>query len=373
MPINSWKAYIHNKYRFYDRHAGQRRIDPEFTWEMMGGGRKATVRSFLKRMPPIYALHRSLSKSEDKWSRFEREADQMFEVRCLLNDELSQVLYDEAIILRMVGHEKFFYPRHNFEPLVNLVASERFLETGYPDNYLGVPLERVVLSLNDGANRGTVKVVAASGFVDLLNNWRQYFVAHGRMQFTPKEGDVVFDCGACIGDITTVLAGFVGENGQVHAFDPIPLHNKFTSLQARLNPELSKAFFINQLAVGKTSAVRTGAQSDVNQISPGGLQIDSFEMCSLDDYFRDRQLSSVNMIKMDIEGAETDALSGAENIIREFKPKLAISIYHRPEDFWSLPLQIKKLNPKYRFGFGHHSPVQWESVIYAYEETGQLN
>jgi hypothetical protein len=122
------------------------------------------------------------------------------------------------------------------------------------------------------------------------------------------------------------------------------------------------------LAVGKeVQKVNTGVTSDSDAIAPGGLNIDNFDMTSLDCYVNSNNLRQVDFIKMDIEGAEQEALSGAENVIREFKPRLSISTYHGPDDFWSLPLQIKKINQGYKFAFGHHSPMRWESVIYAYE------
>ena len=68
---------------------------------------------------------------------------------------------------------------------------------------------------------------------------------------------------------------------------------------------------------------------------------------------------------MDIEGAELAALSGAAKVIGRYKPTLAISGYHKPEDLWELPNKIRSLNPDYVLSFGHHSPVSWESVFYA--------
>ena len=60
-----------------------------------------------------------------------------------------------------------------------------------------------------------------------------------------------------------------------------------------------------------------------------------------------------------------DAIEGASNIIRKFKPRLAIAVYHKPEDLWKIPFKLKSLNPGYKFYFGHHSPVSWESIFYA--------
>ena len=68
---------------------------------------------------------------------------------------------------------------------------------------------------------------------------------------------------------------------------------------------------------------------------------------------------------MDIDGAEMEALSGAASVVQEFRPRLAISGYHRREDLWEIPLRLKQLNPDYQLAFGHHTPVSWESVFYA--------
>jgi FkbM family methyltransferase len=70
-------------------------------------------------------------------------------------------------------------------------------------------------------------------------------------------------------------------------------------------------------------------------------------------------------IKMDIEGSEYEALCGAKNMIREYKPKLAICIYHKPEDIWELPWLIYELNTEYRFYLRHYSFGDVETVLYA--------
>jgi hypothetical protein len=70
-------------------------------------------------------------------------------------------------------------------------------------------------------------------------------------------------------------------------------------------------------------------------------------------------------VKMDIEGAELDALAGARALLARQRPRLAISVYHRPEHLWEIPRAILAAQPGYRLFFGHHMPVKWESVIYA--------
>jgi FkbM family methyltransferase len=73
----------------------------------------------------------------------------------------------------------------------------------------------------------------------------------------------------------------------------------------------------------------------------------------------------VTYIKMDIEGAETKGLLGAKRIIQEHKPRLAICVYHNPEDYFNIPLLIKQFVPEYKFYLRHHSKILSETVLYA--------
>jgi hypothetical protein len=71
-------------------------------------------------------------------------------------------------------------------------------------------------------------------------------------------------------------------------------------------------------------------------------------------------------IKMDIEGSELEALKGAKNTIKNQKPRLAISVYHKPEDIFEIPLYLKELVPAYKFYLRHDCLVNLtETVLYA--------
>lgn len=76
----------------------------------------------------------------------------------------------------------------------------------------------------------------------------------------------------------------------------------------------------------------------------------------------------VTFIKMDLEGAELHALGGAKQTIQRYRPKLAVSIYHKPEDIWEIPGIILKLNPDYRLYLRHYSIAAAETVVYAISE-----
>ena len=74
----------------------------------------------------------------------------------------------------------------------------------------------------------------------------------------------------------------------------------------------------------------------------------------------------LTLLKMDVEGAEREALWGASRSIARFAPKLMISLYHRNEDIFELPLLVKRINPRYRL-FIRHLPYipAWETNLYA--------
>ena len=73
----------------------------------------------------------------------------------------------------------------------------------------------------------------------------------------------------------------------------------------------------------------------------------------------------VTFIKMNIEGAELAALVGAKRTINDWKPKLAISAYHRPSDLWEVPKQILELNPEYEVYLRQQDVGVIETVCYA--------
>ena len=104
----------------------------------------------------------------------------------------------------------------------------------------------------------------------------------------------------------------------------------------------------------------TYQKDDTNDTSIAQLRtldslIDSGEICD-----------EITFVKMDIEGAEMDALQGMEKMIQRNKPKLAICIYHKFEDLWEIPNYIKSLVPEYSFLIRHHNYDHTETVLYAY-------
>lgn len=89
---------------------------------------------------------------------------------------------------------------------------------------------------------------------------------------------------------------------------------------------------------------------------------DMIEAVSLDEAVYDKRPT---FIKMDIEGAEQEALKGCRKIIQSYKPKLAICVYHKPEDFYEIPSMLKEMNPEYKLYMRQYADAWYDTVLYA--------
>ena len=94
---------------------------------------------------------------------------------------------------------------------------------------------------------------------------------------------------------------------------------------------------------------RSTSDPSANQLSKSSSG-DRVEIVKLDDDIPE----GFTFLKMDIEGAEYDALLGAEQTIRRCRPKLAICVYHGYDDLWRIPLLIDSMVPDYTFCLRHN-------------------
>jgi FkbM family methyltransferase len=193
---------------------------------------------------------------------------------------------------------------------------------------------------------------------------QQYRYHHAGVTIEATPGDIAIDGGGCWGDTALYLAHRVGPTGQVHCFEFSP--DNLPTLESNLsrNPTLQKNIHLQKHALWS----RTGETFSFNPAGPGTRlgHAGSFTTTTLtiDDLTARERLSRVDFIKMDIEGAELDALKGAEQTIRSHRPKLAVTLYHRLQDFTTIPRFLHDLNLGYRFYIDHFSINQEETVLF---------
>ena len=83
---------------------------------------------------------------------------------------------------------------------------------------------------------------------------------------------------------------------------------------------------------------------------------------TLDDLTTDERPT---FIKLDVEGDELAALQGGRKTLKDSQPVVAVGVYHRPEDLWTIPLFLRDALPGHRMFLRSHAWDGFELVAYA--------
>ena len=202
------------------------------------------------------------------------------------------------------------------------------------------------------------RLEAEPGFIPLAG-YPQYF--HPRVSVKP--GDIVCEGGIDDGGSTLRFYEAMQQQGQIHAFEPVPESCK--RLQTVFAPYTGIHLEAQALWKHTGRILLAGTHSSCSaHVSESDKQEANCACTSIDDYFASRTPPSV--IKLDVEGAEREVLEGAQKNIRSCFPKLMISIYHgRRLDWIEIPAMMLEYDSSYSFYCGHHSPWYNESIVYA--------
>lgn len=263
--------------------------------------------------------------------------------------------------------------RIGFRRVLNMVDFHNLFPEGQPFRYWLAPrsfyrpfiaeIERLRSTLADDVSRQWLDSVLAfrmSGDYGLLPTPSfkdQYCPAGIPRWYNPMR---FVDCGAFDGD---TVEQFVRRDGfefeAIAAFEPDV--DNFSKLATRMRTmRCSTSCF--PCGVDSSTAI-AHFQSGGGMASRNTIDGASVIQCvALDDalgHFRP------TLIKMDVEGAEVDALSGARALIAESRPGLAISLYHEPDHLWQIPLTLLEWNLGYEFYIRGHAHNTFELVLYA--------
>ncbi len=144
----------------------------------------------------------------------------------------------------------------------------------------------------------------------------------------PQPGDVVVDGGAFPGDFTIFASKKVGAEGRVLTFEPNP--QNFEMLKSHVERiGLSNVLLLNKGLWSSNCQMKMAAEGvDAHLTSKGTVPV---QLVTLDSELQRLAIDHVDFIKMDIEGAEVEALKGATGILRRHPAKLAVGSYHEHE------------------------------------------
>lgn len=210
--------------------------------------------------------------------------------------------------------------------------------------------------------------IYAEIFNDIKINPSSYY--HEKV---PIEKDAwVFDAGASEGFFTAYA--LERTTGTVFAFEPIK------ELEAALIETFKKdfeggRFKMISAGIGKEEStmqlsLNFSHPCDATTSAEVNIEKREIRIVTIDEIVKSEALTGPGFIKMDIEGAEMDALKGATQTLKDLKPKLAIAVYHEYENGSDCAKIIKEANPSYTIEFrgmnGYFKGKARPYILFAY-------
>jgi len=148
-------------------------------------------------------------------------------------------------------------------------------------------------------------------------------------KYRPKKGDIVIDGGGYIGLFTLVASNLVGSEGKVIVFEPDTRNYKMLLNNLEVN-KATNVKVINQGLWSKDTTLQLQAKGLGSSFFSGNINdpIIPVPVVSLDNELKRIGIKKVDFIKMDVEGAELEAIKGCKNTLKRDNVKLAIASYH---------------------------------------------
>ena len=169
--------------------------------------------------------------------------------------------------------------------------------------------------------------------------------------------EIYLDLGAYRGDTVEEFLSYSDGYKEIIAVEPD--RRTFKKLTDYLESVPNSTAYQKAVYSEKKTLVFSSKAGRQSTISDKGEEI---ETLTVDELSADRVIT---YIKMDVEGAEKEAIEGAVNTLKNQKPKLNIALYHRSGDIFELPLLIAKINPDYKFRLRRHPYIPcWDMNLY---------
>jgi FkbM family methyltransferase len=226
----------------------------------------------------------------------------------------------------------FVNNQDHYETTFNLLADDKSKET-----FIKVINFKITFDFN-----------FMKGFTN--NHQEQYF----DFDILPAIKDIVFvDGGAYIGDTLPQIIKNYPDFKKIYLIEPNELH---IGIAKKNFADIQNLEFI-QCGLGSQKILSLEAAHNQDNCDH---HYQATNINTLDNIIKEK----VDFIKLDIEGAEQDAIQGAKYIIKEYTPVLAICIYHKAEDWYKVPQEVLKINPNYKIYLRHYMEGIYETVMY---------
>ena len=289
--------------------------------------------------------------------------DKIEKVYHLLSDDYSKSLFLELLKFKTLNN------RHVKLPVNNKLYWSKYYKEDRKHLKDRKTIDTGRWHLNNYEIDGEGGLINLHGYILTTFLLEQYAYQKKTKTIKVNQGDFVIDGGACWGDTSLYFADKVGAKGKVYAFEFVKDNLTILKKNIDLNKHLENRIELVENALWDISG-------EVLEFSPRGpstwlgvvkknVIAQQASTLTIDDLVEEKRIPKIDFIKMDIEGSELPALIGAKKTIQEFKPKLAISIYHKIDDFLEIPLFIENLALGYKFFIDHYTIHSEETILFA--------
>ncbi|MCR8746705.1 FkbM family methyltransferase [Romboutsia lituseburensis] len=295
-------------------------------------------------------------------------------IECISFDKLLEIKDETIVLISTAMHDSDIYDQLIQNDIKNIerVYINKFEIDNYFErvgkNYISNKLYELIDILDDDESKNIIcKIVKGwssneimyGEFNDIYSQ-NQYFLDD---LVNLSDDEVFLDAGAYTGD--TLLEFLKNTNHKFKNAYLFELNEKvYIDLKKNINKLdnniREKIITYNTGTSNKKGVVNYCDEESASLITDIGECVGKVD--SIDNMLNENKVS---FIKMDIEGAEIDAIIGAEKTIKRHKPKLAICVYHSASDLWEIPLMLKDMLPEHKIYIRHHTNMLIETVCYA--------
>lgn len=182
------------------------------------------------------------------------------------------------------------------------------------------------------------------------NHKEQYF----DKELIPNIKNISFlDGGGYVGDTLPQIIENFPDFKEIYLIEPNLLH---INIAKRDFGDIENIHFIN---CGLSNITNDSLDTNTHE-NNCNHNYQAVHLNTIDNIIKDK----IDFIKLDIEGAEQDAIEGAKETIKKYTPILAICIYHKAEDWYKVPKKVLAINDNYKIYLRHYMEGIFETVIY---------